>query len=150
MKKLRIYMAGPLFSMADRAHNLRLAHTLEAMDPRLECVLPQVTADQYLPDLTKVVADCFYQIQQADVVVACLEGPDADAGTAVEVGYAHALQRPIVGYRTDFRGSEVDGVNAMLRFSCQQYCQLPSPATSVEHLAKVLLAAVWQVTSPTP
>ena len=42
-------------------------------------------------------------IVRADVVVACLDGPDVDSGTASEVGYAVALGKIALGYRGDFR-----------------------------------------------
>ena len=42
-------------------------------------------------------------LDRSDVVVACLDGPDVDSGTASEVGYAFARGKQIVGYRGDFR-----------------------------------------------
>jgi nucleoside 2-deoxyribosyltransferase len=38
-------------------------------------------------------------------VLSLLDGPDADSGTAAEIGYAAALLRPVVGFRTDLRRS---------------------------------------------
>jgi uncharacterized protein (DUF952 family)/nucleoside 2-deoxyribosyltransferase len=42
-------------------------------------------------------------IRRAAAVLAVLDGPDVDSGTAAEIGYASGLERPIVGLRTDFR-----------------------------------------------
>jgi nucleoside 2-deoxyribosyltransferase len=42
-------------------------------------------------------------IDWADMVVACMDGPDPDSGTAWECGYAYAKDKPVVCYRTDFR-----------------------------------------------
>jgi nucleoside 2-deoxyribosyltransferase len=42
-------------------------------------------------------------IEKADAVLAVLDGTDVDSGTAAEIGYAAALGRPVVGYRTDIR-----------------------------------------------
>ena len=42
-------------------------------------------------------------IQRADAVLAVLDGSDVDSGTAAEIGYAAALAKPLVGYRTDIR-----------------------------------------------
>ena len=42
-------------------------------------------------------------IDWADMVVACMDGPDPDSGTAWEVGYAYCTGKPIVCYRSDFR-----------------------------------------------
>lgn len=38
-----------------------------------------------------------------DAVLAVLDGPDADSGTAAEVGWAAAQRIPVVGWRSDFR-----------------------------------------------
>jgi len=42
-------------------------------------------------------------IEACDAVVAVLDGPDVDSGTAAEIGYAHARGKMIIGYRGDFR-----------------------------------------------
>lgn len=39
----------------------------------------------------------------ADAVLAVLDGPDADSGTAAEVGWSAARGVPVVGWRSDFR-----------------------------------------------
>ena len=39
----------------------------------------------------------------ADAVLAVLDGPDVDSGTAAEIGWAAAHQTPVIGLRTDFR-----------------------------------------------
>ncbi len=45
----------------------------------------------------------FNAIQQANGLIAILDGTDVDSGTACEIGYAAALGKPILGYRGDFR-----------------------------------------------
>ncbi len=42
-------------------------------------------------------------IEKAHAVLAVLDGTDVDSGTAAEIGYAAALGRSVVGYRTDIR-----------------------------------------------
>ena len=42
-------------------------------------------------------------IDDADCVVAVLDGSDVDSGTASEIGYACAKGKPVIGYRSDFR-----------------------------------------------
>jgi len=71
----------------------------------------------------------------ADMVVACMDGPDPDSGTAWECGYAFAMGKPIVCYRTDFRISgDTAGApyNLMLTESAAARVELPfrtKPAT---------------------
>ena len=42
-------------------------------------------------------------IDRSEVVVAALDGPDVDSGTASEIGYAFARGKTILGYRGDLR-----------------------------------------------
>ena len=42
-------------------------------------------------------------IQNSDLIVAVLDGPDVDSGTAAEIGYAYGIGKKIYGYRGDFR-----------------------------------------------
>ena len=44
-------------------------------------------------------------IEDADCVVAVLDGSDVDSGTSAEIGYACAKAKTILGYRSDFRQS---------------------------------------------
>jgi len=44
----------------------------------------------------EAIADC-------DALLAVLDGSDVDSGTAAEIGFAFALKKRIVGYRSDFR-----------------------------------------------
>jgi nucleoside 2-deoxyribosyltransferase len=42
-------------------------------------------------------------LEEATAVLAVLDGPDVDSGTAAEIGWAAAHRRPVIGLRTDFR-----------------------------------------------
>lgn len=42
-------------------------------------------------------------LAEADVVLAILDGPDVDSGTAAEIGWAAAHKTPVIGLRSDFR-----------------------------------------------
>jgi len=55
---------------------------------------------------------------RARVVVAVVDGPDVDSGTAWQIGYAFAKGIPVVGVCFDYRQSGEDGsVNLMIRHS---------------------------------
>ena len=139
---MNVYMAGPLFTSAERAHNLRLAELLEQRDPIFKCILPQVRGEALYPDLKAVFKDCLEQAEHAGVVVACVDGAESDSGTAFEMGFAYGKGVPIVAYRTDFRGSEIDGLNAMLRFGCTEFISAPSFKTTLEQLAEEITNAI--------
>lgn len=44
-------------------------------------------------------------IRRADGVLAVLDGVDVDSGTAAEIGFAAALGKPVVGWRSDHRAA---------------------------------------------
>jgi nucleoside 2-deoxyribosyltransferase len=139
-----IYLAGPLFTVAQREANSRLAELLQTYLPHLDIVLPQERAKLFLPDLKAVAEDCFGQVEIADAILACLDGADADSGTCIEIGYARALGKWVLGYRTDVRGSEIDGVNAMVRYGCSDFLLAPSTQFSLDELAQILVSRLAQ------
>jgi len=96
----KIYLAGPLFTLAEQQFNADLGRFLEAEG--FEIWLPQ--AHEPRGDTAKAIFDMDVEaIDWADMVVACMDGPDPDSGTAWECGYAYAKGKPIVCFRTDFR-----------------------------------------------
>jgi nucleoside 2-deoxyribosyltransferase len=118
-----LYLAGPLFSVAQRDFNRHLATEIEGADRSISVVLPQDRAKLFLgqPGAHQAIfEDCLTGVRDADVVVAILDGEDVDSGTALEMGYAMALGRPILGLRTDLRASEERGVNLMVAFACRE------------------------------
>ena len=57
-----------------------------------------------LQDLSMAIAGRNEQLlRESSIVLAILDGPDVDSGTASEIGLAYALGKPIFGYRSDFR-----------------------------------------------
>ncbi len=64
---------------------------------------------------------CLSGIDEAELVVAVLDGAACDDGTAFEVGYAYAKGKRILGLRTDFRnvGEHGGAVNLMLSEACE-------------------------------
>lgn len=95
----KLFLSGPLFTLAERTFNAGLARFLEARG--FEIWLPQERAAR--GGGRAIFRSCVKGIEWADAVVACMDGPDPDSGTAWEVGYAYARHKPIVCYRSDFR-----------------------------------------------
>ena len=95
---MRLYFAGPLFSAAERDWNEELAAALR--NGGHEVFLPQEKESGM--DAPGIFITDVGGIDWADAVVAIMDGPDPDAGTAWEVGYAYG-KKPIVLVRTDFR-----------------------------------------------
>ncbi|MGA7807590.1 nucleoside 2-deoxyribosyltransferase, partial [Bradyrhizobium sp.] len=120
----KIYMAGPLFSTAELAFNLRLAGLLR--DRGHEVFLPQ--EHEQRKDLPAAIfASDVSGLDWAEAVVACLDGADPDSGTCWELGYAYARKKLSIVYRTDFRlfrGS--DPINLMMTESADHVIVMPT------------------------
>jgi nucleoside 2-deoxyribosyltransferase len=144
---MHVYLAGPLFTQAERHWQRRLAAALRARD--LTVFLPQDDAGlpllQEPPDFHGAFEACRDAIDRADVVVATLDGPDADSGTAWECGYAYARNKPIVSIRTDFRGGEDRGLNLMLRRCSTQVVEQPSTDEDLEKLVEAVCKSLAEL-----
>ena len=117
-----IYIAGPLFNAHERSYLELIAAELEGRG--YKCFLPhrdqsgiddselegtnlsQGTKDKiFNADLTALKA--------ADLTVALITGQDIDSGTAAEIGFTYAKDRPIIAitaYERRFRNLFVGGM----------------------------------------
>src|ERR1051325_251698 len=104
---LRIYLAGPLFTIHERRMNRQLADAIETQLPGSKILLPQdFKHDNRYNDHRAfgiIFKGCIDAIDSCHCVIAWLDGPDADSGTCFEIGYAYAKNIPVIGVRTDFR-----------------------------------------------
>jgi len=106
---MRIFIAGPLFSQAEREFNLKVDEHLRKHG--FETFLPQRDVgklDELIAKRGKRAYRTIYEqdlrgLERADVVAAILDGPDVDSGTAFEIGYACAKGKPVIGLKTDMR-----------------------------------------------
>ena len=113
-----LYLAAPLFSVAERRFNRDLADALIARLDGIDIILPQNNKpdeDAEPIDMMQWHYDqCIAGLARADIVLAILDGPDADSGVCFETGWAKARGKPVIGIRTDFRDQQEFGVNLML------------------------------------
>jgi nucleoside 2-deoxyribosyltransferase len=122
IETMKIYLAGPLFSTAERDFNARLAQRLR--DLGHEIWLPQ-ESEQATMTPAQIFREDVAGIDWAEVVVANMDGPDPDSGTCWECGYAYR-KKPIVVFRTDFRvGYEVRPVPPATDGGMQDDAQAP-------------------------
>jgi nucleoside 2-deoxyribosyltransferase len=119
---MKLYFAGPLFSAAERRWNADLAAALR--DSGHEVFLPQ--EQEPGKDAPGIFRTDVGGIDWADALVAIMDGPEPDSGTAWECGYAFG-KKPIVLVRTDFRARTGSGApyNPMLAESGTIRLDLP-------------------------
>lgn len=119
---LRLYLAGPLFSEAERQYNKYLSDFLENFG--FETFLPQRDGHKFSDLLangtTKSVAmnkifnHNIKELQKADVVIFVMDGRVPDDGACVEIGYAYAMGKECIGLKTDPRTLMSDLDNPMI------------------------------------
>ena len=110
----RIYLAGPLFTRAERRFNREVCEYL--VNEGYRVFLPQKECESKQGE--EIYQTCLQGLQSAAAVVAILDGADADSGTCWECGYAVGRGIPTIAVRTDFRLSgDTGGFNAMLYYS---------------------------------
>lgn len=118
--RYRVYLAAPLFSEAERSYNATLADLLEKN--LFDVYLPQEGGDDSDTRSDSAQHQLFRKnlkaLEESDIVVAIIEGADADSGTAWEMGYAFAQGKSVIALRTDFRRvGHHEHVNLMLEQS---------------------------------
>ena len=116
---MRVYFAGPLFTSYERSFIDECATRLRA--DGIEVFVPHENAlAAGDTSATTIFAKDWQGLSDADAVVAVLDGPMVDDGTACEIGIFYALmqadsaKKGIVGLLTDLRstlGHEGHGLN---------------------------------------
>ena len=117
----KIYLSGPLFSRGEVAWGERVKRFLEDRLDGVIIIWPhEIVPCQALPP--QIFQANLQALKEADIMVAMLDGPQVDDGTAWEIGYFFMQGKKILGLRTDFRrAGETDNsrVNLMIECSCQ-------------------------------
>lgn len=118
--RYRVYLAAPLFSEAERIFNSSVAGLLRAN--LFDVHLPQEAGDDSdtrgIQEQERLFSFNKTALENSDIIVAIIDGADADSGTAWEMGYACATGKPVIALRTDFRRvGHHEQVNLMLEQS---------------------------------
>lgn len=132
---VQLYLAGPLFTQAERDAVDALADRLEAAGHA--CFVPHRQTFEPLDAPTVFAVDAA-GVRGAEAVVAILDGPMIDDGTACEIGMFAELvrlqpdrHRGIVGLATDWRatrrlesGMDEGGLNLFVAGAIMEYGEL--------------------------
>ena len=125
-----VYIAGPLFSEAERPFLQVMVDTLakaSALDSIADFFLPHRDGGELgrEPERKDIFELDLQQVGSAAAVVALLDGQDVDSGTCIELGYAYAKGKKIFGLLTDFRAyytanDELHRPNPMVWGVCEE------------------------------
>lgn len=156
-EKVKIYLASPLgFSEAGRSFMYgRIIPLIEELDYLVldpwkltpdELVQRVLTLpfgperSERLKELNNIIGkNNMNAIKESKGLVAVLDGSDVDSGTASEIGYASAMGKPILGYRSDFRISS-DKEGSMVNLQVEYFISLNGGKiiTKIDDLQKEL------------
>lgn len=117
--KEKVYLSGPLFNLAEIEWGRRIKDgILKELGDRTEVLWPHEIASGSPGEIFR---SNLKALDECKIIVAILDGPQVDDGTAWEVGYHYARGGKIVGIRTDFRKAgeaPETKVNTMVEASC--------------------------------
>ena len=135
---MKLYFAGPLFTLPERTWNAEVVAALRAAGH--EVFLPQ----EKEPGLgaAGIFATDVGGIDWADGLVAITDGADPDSGTSWEVGYAYGCTKPIVLVRTDFRDLAGDAGPYSPLMAQSATIRLDLPAASTTEVIAAILEAL--------
>jgi hypothetical protein len=105
---VKIYLAGPLFSPAERGFLDDCAHRFR--EAGLECFVPHEQEARLGRPSARSVFDLDYRegLETANALVAWLDGPTVDDGTACEIGIFYGLLQQGVVWRKGILGIVTD------------------------------------------
>jgi nucleoside 2-deoxyribosyltransferase len=156
-----VYVAGPLFSQAEREFLEKMVHCLaEAshLDPFNNFFLPHRDGGELGKGPTRkhIFNLDIDTLSQAEIVVALLDGQDVDSGTCIELGYAYGHNKKIFGIITDFRSyctndNEPQRPNLMIWGVCEEgktlFHSLPDLSASFTRYVRINYSLVPDVVS---
>lgn len=124
MVSMKVFLAAPLFSEAERDFNSKVAKRLreEGFQVWLAQEAPFIHEGTF-KEKEKIHEEDVSALKLCDVVVAVLDGVEVDSGVAFEMGYAVAVGKPVMGLKTDYRTfSKLEDVNLMLEVPLIKLC----------------------------
>ncbi len=118
----KVYIAGPLFNSHEKHYLENISQLVE--DNGFECFLPhrdQIGVSEkeleqpILAAATKekIFTNDLTALEDSDLTVALLTGPDIDSGTAAEIGFSYANNKPVIAITASdrrFRNLFVEGM----------------------------------------
>ena len=142
-RKPMLYLAGPLFTEAERSFNETLRDVLsEFFDiylPQEAGLIGEMMKHGIGPSESsqRIYEACMKALRKCDVMLIVLDGVMVDDGSAFELGIAHARKVPRFGYLSDNRKKpEPPSINPMIFFSLDRtFSDLSSLANWAESFA---------------
>ena len=114
-KRFQVYLAGPFFDLAQVWMVEQARANLQSMGLRVLSPYHDIG----LGSAEDVVANDLKGIQESDLVLAITDG--LDAGTVYEIGYARALNKPVIVYSERHKGEALKMMEGSGCIICNNY-----------------------------
>lgn len=104
----KIYFGAPLFSESECLYNQTVVDFIrQNFADKVEIYLPQENQaindkSNYANSIMIADGDNAY-LEEADILIAVLDGVNPDSGLSAEIGYFYSMNKPIIGLYTDSR-----------------------------------------------
>lgn len=104
----KIYFGGPLFNEMEQMYNRHVVERLrEKYGDKIDIYLPQenqaINDKSNFADSMAIAKGDNAYLEEADLLIAVLDGVTPDSGLSAELGYFYSKERPIIGLYTDVR-----------------------------------------------
>ena len=105
---LKIYFGAPLFNEMEQMYNAHVVKQIrERYGEQVEVYLPQendsINDKTGFADSLAIAEGDNHYLEEADLLIAMLDGVTPDSGLSAELGYFYSMNRPILGLYTDVR-----------------------------------------------
>jgi nucleoside 2-deoxyribosyltransferase len=134
---MRLYVAAPFFTEADRAFNLVLARALAADGHQVHLPQRDTPTDGRAGRTMTIFQANLTALRNVDAVVAVCDGSQVDDGTAWEIGYSYGKNIQSFGLRTDARIAQRsdEPIHPMILGSLSEL------SLTIEHLVRTIRSA---------
>jgi len=140
---MSLYLAGPLFTTAEREWNRLLAQNLRTLTGR-EVLVPQEFC-QGEDNTSKICTICLTNLGKCGIIVVNCDGVDVDSGTAMEFGYALRQGIKSIAYRTDFRRAGDCNKNMNLMIAEQADACIIKPLAGYSEIGRDILGTIQRL-----
>lgn len=105
---VKIYFGSPLFTEMEQMYNNYLVKMIrEKFKEQVEIYLPQeneaINDKSGFADSIAIAQGDNAYLEEADMLIAVLDGVTPDSGLSAEIGYFYSMNKPIIGLYTDVR-----------------------------------------------
>lgn len=109
---INIYFGAPLFSESELMYNKHVVDTMRLIfKDKVNIYLPQENMsinnkDNFASSTMIADGDNAY-LEDADILIAVLDGQTTDVGLSAEIGYFYSMKKPIIAIYSDSRQGNV-------------------------------------------